>query len=304
MIDWLSVNRHMLVRLLGTVLAVFLIVVLFEREGWAEITSSIRQISLPVFLLALASLLVSRIFVIVRWHILLRSGGVAIPFARTTELTLTGLFASNYLPTTIGGDVVRLGGAMQLGFDRAVCLASIVADRVLGMAGMVFALPFGLIPAWNVLGASSLQAGFLPAYRQKMAAFLQRTLRSFSVWFRKPLALFFALLCTWGNMIFIFLTLFILLDGLGESVSFWLIAGIWSLAYFVTLIPISINGYGVQELSLTFLFSNVAGIGPAPSLAVAVLIRILLLLASLPGSVFLPSALAAMSRQNADWPDP
>jgi hypothetical protein len=304
MMDWLSANRHMLARLLGTVLAVFLIVVLFEREGWAEITGSIRQISLPVFLLALASLLVSRIFVIVRWHILLRSGGVAIPFARTAELTLTGLFASNYLPTTIGGDVVRLGGAMQLGFDRAVCLASIVADRVLGLAGMVFALPFGLIPAWEVLGASSAQAGFLVQFTNRMAVFFQRTLRSFAIWIRKPLVLFSALLCTWGNMMFIFLSLFILLNGLGESVSFGLIAGIWSLAYFVTLIPISINGYGVQELSLTFLFSNVAGIDPAPSLAVAVLIRILLLLASLPGSVFLPSALAAMSRQNADWPDP
>ena len=53
---------------------------------------------------------------------------------------------------------------------------------------------------------------------------------------------------------------------------FWLITGLWSLAYFVTLIPISINGLGVQELSLTFLFSTVAGLSTPVSLTIAVLI--------------------------------
>ncbi|MFN8404188.1 MAG: lysylphosphatidylglycerol synthase domain-containing protein [Anaerolineales bacterium] len=86
----------------------------------------------------------------------------------------------------------------------------------------------------------------------------------------------------------------------GEHNPYTLVAGIWSLAYFVTLIPISINGYGVQELSLTFLFSRVAGLTPAHSLAVAVLIRIIFLLASLPGAAFLPSVLAAMSDPNAN----
>jgi len=199
---------------------------------------------------------------------------------------------------------VRLGGAMQLGFDRAICLASIAADRVIGMAGMICAVPFGLIPAWSVLGHSAVQLVVIPRFFQRIKGFLHRTLQSFSIWLRQPGALLSAMLCTWGNMIFIFLSLYILLRGLEEPVSFWLIAGIWSLAYFVTLIPISINGYGVQELSLTFLFSQVAGVSSASSLAVAVLIRILFLVASLPGAVFLPSALAAMSRQNTDWPDP
>jgi len=139
MTDWMSENRNFLLRFLGTLLATALIVLLIQQEGWHEITEALRQLSLSSFFLSLASLLVSRIFVIARWHILLRSGGVRIPFSRTSELTLTGLFASNFLPTTIGGDVVRLAGAMQMGFDRAVCLASIAADRLICMAGMALA---------------------------------------------------------------------------------------------------------------------------------------------------------------------
>ena len=302
MMDWLSENRNLLLRLLGTLVATVLIVLLIQQEGWSEIVGALKQISPFSFLLALASLLISRIFVIARWHVLLQSGGVKIPFSRTTELTLMGLFASNFLPTTIGGDVVRLTGVMQMGFDRAICLASIAADRIIGLAGMALVVPFGLIPAWNSLGQATQNSLALMASLERPTRFVRRTLQTFSTWLHQPRALIASLLCTFGNMLFIFVAVYILIEGLGNHVSFWLIAGLWSLAYFVTLIPISINGYGVQELSLTFLFLHVGGLSAATSLSMAVLIRIVFMFASLPGAVFLPSILLAISRQKKDNP--
>lgn len=300
MTHWLYENRTLLLRLLGTLAAIVLIVVLIRQEGLTEIVNSLKQISPIHFLLALASLLLSRIFVIARWHFLLRSGGVKIPFQRTAELTLMGLFASNFLPTTIGGDVVRLTGVMQMGFDRAICLASIAADRLIGMAGMLFAVPLGLVPTLDSLGqtASLSFAVMLPL--QRPIHFVRRTLRTFSTWFRQPKALLTSLICTWVNMLFIFGALYMLVQGLDNHVSFWLIAGLYSLAYFVTLIPISINGYGVQELSLTYLFLHVGGLSAATSLSLAVLVRLIFMFASLPGAAFLPSILLAISRQKQD----
>ena len=302
MIHWISENRTLLLRLFGTLAAVVLIVVLIRQEGWSEIIASLKQISPTSLFLALVFLLVSRLFVIARWHVLLRSAGVRIPFRRSAELTLMGLFASHFLPTTIGGDVVRLAGVMQMGFDRAICLASIAADRLIGLGGMLFAVPFGLIPAWETLGqAAQVAHSFaLMVALQRPFRFVQRTLRTFSTWLQQPRALFMSLLCTWGNMVFIFGAIYLLVEGLGSHVSFWLIAGLYSLAYLVTLIPISINGYGVQELSLSLLFLHVAGLSAATSLSLAVLIRILFMFASLPGAVFLPSILLAISRQKKD----
>ncbi len=121
---------------------------------------------------------------------------------------------------------------------------------------------------------------------------------TFSIWFKQPLAILAALGCTWGHMLCTFSAFYILISSLGGYVPLWLIAGLWSLAYFVTLVPISINGYGVQELSLTFLFSNVAGLSAGISLTSAVLIRALYLLASLAGAYYLPGILAAMDRDN------
>ena len=302
MIDWLSENRNLLLRLFGTLVATILIILLIQQEGWSEIVGALKQISPLSFLLALASLLVSRLFVIARWHVLLRSGGVKIPFSRTTELTLMGLFASNFLPTTIGGDVVRLTGVMQMGFDRAICLASIAADRLIGMAGMVFTVPFGLVPTWESLAQVASHSFALMLSLQRPIHFVRRTLQTFSTWFRQPRALITSLLYTWGNMFFIFSAIYLLVEGLGSHVSFWLIAGLYSLAYFITLIPISINGYGVQELSLTYLFLHVGGLSAATSLSMAVLIRIIFLFASLPGALFLPSILLAISRQKKENP--
>ena len=296
MTKWISKNRQTIARLLGSLLAVFLLVILLKEERGDEIASALRRVSIWYFVAGIFVLLISRWFVAGRWHVLLRSAGVNISFLRTAMLTFTGLFSSNFLPTTIGGDVVRLAGAMQLGYDRAICLASMVADRLIGMVGMAFTLPFGLIPLLS-FGNSGLQSISFSALFQKGLDFVKRTLGAFVIWLNKPLALLLSLVFTFGNMAFIFLTNYILIVGMGHPVSYWLIAGLWSLTYFVTQIPISINGYGVQELSLTFLLSKFGGLSSSESLAIAVLIRVLFIIASLPGAFFLPSILAEMNKK-------
>ena len=132
MVKWLLKNRPLLFRLAGTLLAIALIFVLVHEGGWDEVIGALRQISPTRITWSLFFVLISRGFVALRWYVLLRSGNVKISISESTALTFTGLFANNFLPTTIGGDVVRLAGAMQLGYDRAVCLASIAADRLMG----------------------------------------------------------------------------------------------------------------------------------------------------------------------------
>ena len=297
MTRWLSENRSLLIRLIGTFLAIGLIALLIHNEGLDEIKRVFSEISLWDFLLAVAILLVSRIFVTLRWYVLLRSGKVDITLNQATQLTFMGLFANNFLPTTIGGDVVRLAGVIQLGYDRAVCLASIAADRVVGILSMVLVLPLGLIPLWNThISPLSTSAIVLPSFIKKLWDFGMRTLQSFSTWLQQPKALFMSFVYNWGNLLFIFGSFYVLIRSIGFDISFWLAAGIWGLAYFVTLVPISINGYGVQELSLTFLLSSLAGLDTASSITVAVLIRLVFVFASLPGAIFLPAILDAMAQ--------
>ena len=298
MTKWLSQNRQTIIRALGSILALALLLILIREEGDGKIFSALRRVSIIYFLAAIVTLSVSRMFAALRWHILLNSAGVEIPFLRSIMLTFTGNFSSNFLPTTIGGDVVRLGGAMQLGYDRAICVASLVADRLIGLVGMSLALPLGLIPVFS-LGHGASQSIAVSALIQKGIDFAKRTLASFSIWLKKPLALSGSLLATFGNMAFIYLTIYVLLLGIGHHVSYWLVAGLYTLTYFVSLFPVSINGLGVQELSMTFLLIQLGGLSSSESATVAPLTRLLFIITSLPGAFFLPAILAAMNEKKS-----
>jgi uncharacterized membrane protein YbhN (UPF0104 family) len=298
MASWLSRNRQRVVQIVGTVLAIVLLALLVREDSWTAVVAAMKQIPLSVLLWVALLFLISRIAVVWRWHVLLRAGDVPISFKDSAMLTFTGLFASNFLPTTVGGDVLRMAGAMKMGYDKAVCLASIVGDRLVGMFGMFMVAPLGLYYAWGALPANPLGMSFM-AFIKKPWDFAKRTFLTFSIWFKKPVSLLTSLGFSWIHMICLFWSIKILMTALGYPISFWMAAGLWSLTYFITQVPISINGYGLQELSFTFLFSRVAGVPPAISLTVGILIRAYLVLASLPGAFFLPSALAAMTEKNS-----
>ena len=239
--------------------------------------------------------MISRFAVAGRWHVLMHSAGTGITPRQSIRLTFAMLFSSNFLPTTIGGDVVRLAGAIRLGFDQAISLASLVVDRLIGMTGMAMALPFG-IPAYiqyaTSLPATSITIPWLNPIAEKIRRFLHDLMLALKVWINKPRSLLGALGFTWMHMLCTFAMIRLLLGGMGEHISFWLVMGLWSATYFITLIPISINGMGVQELAITFFYVAIGGIFQSSGLTLALLMRLLQMIASLPGALFIPDIMA------------
>ena len=290
-------NLPVLLRWTGTLLALGLLVYLLSQQGWGEITTAVRKVPFWRFALALGLTLVSRFAVAGRWHVLLISAGVKIPVRHTLRITFAGLFASNFLPTTIGGDVVRLGGAIRLGYDRAVSLASLVVDRLVGMAGMGMAALTLLVSLPDLFRRLRLQsallfAGWYLPLKERLVRVFQSLLEALKLWLSRPQSLMGALAFTWAHMLCVFGSIWILLPGMGEVISFWRIAGLWALTYFVTLLPISVNGLGVQELSMTFFFTTFGGISASSGLTIALFMRFLPMFASLPGAIFIPGMLA------------
>jgi uncharacterized membrane protein YbhN (UPF0104 family) len=320
-------NLSFFLRWAGTLLALILLLYLLSQQGWGEIFAAFRKVSLWRFLMALGFTFVSRFAVAGRWHVLLRSAGTRIPARHTLQITFAGLFASNFLPTTIGGDVVRLGGAIRLGYDRAISLASLIVDRLIGMTGMgmaaltlIFSLPelFHAIEVGHIdifhrggkrsfqvkhlsfwlntagvafIGAVIQRSGWLKKLKLYLEGAFARLFEALKLWLFRPQSLLGALAFTWIHMLCVFGSIWILLPGLGEAMPIWRIAGLWALTYFVTLLPISVNGLGVQELSMTFFFTTFGGITTASGLTMALFMRFLPMFASLPGALFIPGLL-------------
>jgi hypothetical protein len=291
-------------RVLGTLVALALVVYLIAQQGWQEIAAAVMRIEIWRFLVAILLTLISRVAVARRWYVLLRSGGINATWTQSLRITFAGLFANNFLPTTVGGDVARMAGALQMGFDATVSAASLIVDRLIGLLGFAFTLPLGL----QFLTNANLKAGHLPlvaltaqtSWTSHLANLVRkiwdRLLNAFRLWIGQPRALVTALFFTFVHMACLFGTLYIFLEGMHDPLSFWSVAGLQSLVYLVTLIPISISGWGVQEFSISFAFSTLGGVDPANSLVLALLIRTLYILVSLPGALVLSDVLPGMAK--------
>jgi hypothetical protein len=237
--------------------------------------------------------------------VLLRSGEVPATWGQSARITFAGLFANNFLPSTVGGDVARLGGALQAGFDAATSAASLAVDRVVGLVGMALATPIGLtrllgLATTSALAAPGLALATEPGWFGRLLArglhLLRRLGHAMKLWLQQPRALFVSLLFTLGHMTFLFSAMYVLLQGMNDLLPLWLIGGLWSMVYIVTLVPFTINAMGLQELSIAFAFSQLGGVSAANSAALALLVRTLFLLASLPGALFLSDVLPGVAR--------
>ncbi|MCJ7677324.1 MAG: flippase-like domain-containing protein [Anaerolineales bacterium] len=295
-------RRRAWVRILGTALGLLLLVYLIRQQSWPEIAAALSRIPGWAFGLAVVLALLSRLAVVARWRVLLHGAGVAIAWREAARLTFAGLFASNFLPTTIGGDVVRLGGALRLGGPPATYAASIAVDRLVGMAGMLTAAPLGLptfITWWHArpsgdLGRLSVVG--VAAWPSTLQRWISKAVRglieALGLWRKNPRWLLAALGCTWVYMLLKFGALALFFAMLGEPIPLTDVAGLWSLVYFITLIPISIGGLGLQEVSASLIYSQVGGASLSAALAAALLLRTVEVLASLPGALFVSDILA------------
>jgi hypothetical protein len=71
------------------------------------------------------------------------------------------------------------------------------------------------------------------------------------------------------------------------TVSLGQVAGITGLTYLLTIIPVSINGYGLREAAMVTLYTQLGSVAEQAA-ALALISRLLMLAATIPGAATLP----------------
>jgi len=307
------------IRVAGTIVALALLVWLLAQQDWGEIWQNIEQIGLSRFALAAALLLASRFAISLRWYALLRGAGEKPSYWASLKITFAGLFSNNFLPSTVGGDGVRLAGGMQAGWNGAVVAASLVMDRLVGMFGMATFLPFTftklvgyyqsvVLPSSTLVTMASVGANGEPdgTWLQKLFrriwAVVLRVWQTIVLWVRRPRTLVLPLVYNYGHILFTFTMIWVILAGLGTSLSYLEISGLWAAVYFISLLPISIGGLGLQEWAIWFVFHQIAGVSQAHSLTLALLYRTLMMLTSLPGAALVSGIIGQRKKGNLGDP--
>lgn len=91
-----------------------------------------------------------------KWFVLLRTRGVAVPFRAVVAYQWVGEFFNYALPTGVGGDLLRGYGLARDTNRRADAAVSVIIDRFVGLTTFVVA---AAVASWVILGYGSQADG-------------------------------------------------------------------------------------------------------------------------------------------------
>jgi hypothetical protein len=274
-----------------TFLSVVLLIWLISRQNWDQILQTLIRIPISTIVIVLLLNFVGQVLNTLRWSILLNAQDIHISKWQLIKIVLAGAFASNFLPSTIGGDVIRLIKINQFSHNQGLNFASIVLDRFVNVVAFLTILPLSF-SIWSqavtdrntqVMMMATLNLSVIKKWFQKSWS---QFISAYKNWAQKPWVVFQAFVVSWFSIFVIFIGLWLLNLGLDIQVKLVQVMGISALSYFITMLPISINGYGLREVSITF-FYTLIGVSPDQAAIFAVLSRFLILFVTLPGAFFL-----------------
>jgi hypothetical protein len=276
--------------------AVVLIIVLLRRTDVGQALDLIRGARLG-FVLGGALVMAMPIAIGgFRWWLLLRSQGLTLPYHFVLRVNVAGLALSTVLPTSVGGDLLRVGYTTRDGMVEAA-LATVLFDRILGVVGLLVICDFasllllartgspGLL-ALAGLGSAIVAAFLLALMVEPVYDGMSRLAGRVRVW-----RLGERLVRVADGVRSYRTQPRLILQTLGLSVLLWLVYSLaWSLlgasvgstapllSYLVcvplvalaAMLPISIGGLGVRENSFVILMGHF-GTPETPAAAIALL---------------------------------
>ncbi len=128
-------RRHIFTILRLGVAAVAIALVCRNQE-WAKVVRTFAQLDLGYFALSWAMYLASQAIVGLRWWILLRAQSIRIELLMAIRLHFLGLFYNTFLPSSMGGDVVRAWYVTKHTDKKVEAALSVFVDRGVGLLCM------------------------------------------------------------------------------------------------------------------------------------------------------------------------
>jgi uncharacterized membrane protein YbhN (UPF0104 family) len=261
---------------------------ILAKTPFSEVAAAFRSADPRWILAALVLPPFATLASVRRWRLLIRAqgGDAALPFL--VRSFLAGVFFNNFLPSTIGGDTVRVLDTARTGVGRARAVAIVFVDRFVGLlALMLFAvlsllfwgkLRFPSLYTWVFGGAAVLVLIAVLVFVLPRIVETRFALR----WPGSVLARAFG----WSLVLqtLVVLNSYFLARALHVPIplaSFFLIV---PLALFVMMLPVSINAIGVRENVWAFFFAAF-GVAAATGVALAWLDYGLVLLQALAGGL-------------------
>src|SRR3954469_11683330 len=157
-------GRSLAINALKAIVSVGLLALLFSRVDVSRLWAVARQASVAWLTAALLLYFAMVLSSAVRWGVLLRALHVRLPFSFLTQSFLVATFFNNFLPSNIGGDVIRITDSAKAAGSKTLATTVVLIDRGLGVLGLALMAATGATMmqrmAVGPVGPRMLWAGF------------------------------------------------------------------------------------------------------------------------------------------------
>lgn len=298
-------------RLRGTLLTVAKIAISLGLIGalsawidWSAVGRVLRTARAAELTVAVGAIALTLPLSAWRWSRCGAACGVRLPTATYLRATYASLFVGQFLPSGIGVDAARTGYLVHQGGGIGAVLRSVALDRALGIGSIIFVLAAGLPWIWSALpmplrllgiglvGAAFFGAAFLAfagrlrgladsVRNRHLARLIAQGWAVRDAALSRPAMLAFVVSVVMYCMMILGVSW--IARSIGVQVPYIPLLAVASLAMFVALLPISINGWGVREGAMVAGLSALA-VGREHALAVSLLFGAINAIVTLPGA--------------------
>ncbi len=244
----------------------------------------------------------------IRWHIIIKKD-IKVSFSRLFSFYFIGMFFNNFLPTIVGGDIVKLYYLSRISGKGGTSMASIFLDRYSGFAALMAITSVSLIVGYRLIegtpipfllfiliGAFSIIS--LAIWFDKFHGWAIRLLAGIKLFgINEKIDKFYNALMSYKGSYAILIHVFgiSLFVQAGNIVAYFILARTMnidvSIGYFflfvplattIAMLPFSLSGLGLREGAFVFLFSR-AGVASTEALSLSLLYFFIIVATSLIG---------------------
>ncbi len=305
--------------LVNAAVSIVLIAVIIMLTGVDRITGQLAGLALPVFVLAVLLEQLGVALSAKKWQLLLTAKREQVPFLQAWKYYYIGTFFNAFLPTSVGGDVVKAHVFSKQLQRREEGYASVVMDRMTGLVAVVAIGSLALLAGWPLVDPTArllalpilvlpflalivlfftgwterlLQLSFLQRFHrvQRFVHDVYKALRAYRMHRRVLLPVMALSVCYHLLLILVNVTLAWAL-GLDIAISYFFV--FIPVAEILVFLPVTVQGFGVREGTYVTLFSSV-GVGSAAAFSLGFSDQLVKLVGNLVGGlVYLGHSLRA-----------
>jgi uncharacterized protein (TIRG00374 family) len=137
--------RARLITILRWIAALAVFAILFHFLPVAQLRAALASVRPIRFGIILIIYLCAHAIGIFKWRMVVNTAGSQLNFSTSAQCYLGGLFGTLFLPSIIGGDVIRMAVGLRRSPRPAAVLAGNVVDRFIDVAAQATLVAIGLI---------------------------------------------------------------------------------------------------------------------------------------------------------------